>query len=100
MTRLLFTPAFLAIVAVMALLVSADQDFLVDDSGMLWASQISNNQWIRYYFMLAELSLVGEGFIDGGNPCTWGPAFWCSSRENAQQCGDSVGVFILFLQHS
>ncbi|CAL8069811.1 unnamed protein product [Calicophoron daubneyi] len=23
----------------------------------------------------------------GKNPCTWGPAYWCSSAENAKSCG-------------
>jgi len=22
----------------------------------------------------------------GNNECTWGPAYWCASRENAEKC--------------
>lgn len=23
----------------------------------------------------------------GGNPCTWGPSYWCASEKNATDCG-------------
>lgn len=37
-----------------------------------------------------SLSLPIESFTGeplGANPCTWGPSYWCSSIEHAQQCG-------------
>lgn len=26
----------------------------------------------------------------GAEKCTWGPSYWCASRENAQSCGVSI----------
>lgn len=33
--------------------------------------------------------------VIGGDPCTWGPSFWCSSVEHAQQCGMTVSFYLL-----
>ena len=28
----------------------------------------------------------------GGNPCTWGPSYWCASTANAEKCGLNYDV--------
>ena len=32
----------------------------------------------------------GEQGLLGANECTWGPAHWCASVENAKNCGEGA----------
>lgn len=45
------------------------------------------------FFFLDNSSRVRrDDVIVGANKCTYGPAHWCASRENAKSCGVSVPV--------
>ncbi|KAK4002467.1 Uncharacterized protein APZ42_015229 [Daphnia magna] len=49
---------------------------------------------MRYFLIFICLVFVFASIVEaedivtvGGNPCTWGPSFWCHSFENAEECG-------------
>lgn len=42
--------------------------------------------FVLYYQITIPTTFRNESLI-GNNKCTWGPAYWCASRENAQECG-------------
>lgn len=35
-----------------------------------------------------------DGVIVGGDPCTWGPSYWCASVDNANECGFTVSTIM------
>nr|CAH0098135.1 unnamed protein product [Daphnia galeata] len=37
-----------------------------------------------------QLLVPGASPMVGGNRCTFGPAFWCASPQNAKLCGQGV----------
>ncbi|XP_076272653.1 prosaposin-like [Rhynchophorus ferrugineus] len=41
-----------------------------------------------FIFALIAIVLCTEAPpVLGAKKCTWGPAYWCDSKENAEECG-------------
>jgi saposin len=37
-----------------------------------------------------KVARPNRSLLVGDNKCTWGPSYWCASKENAENCGDGA----------
>lgn len=44
---------------------------------------------ILFIILMTKMSTTSHNYFQpliGSNKCTWGPSYWCASKENAQEC--------------